>query len=464
MPSSRTPSTYRRRGSTLLLTMIFLALFTTLGLSFTAATDMNFRQANSYRSAAEAQLAAESGADFMLTILNGLVMPAEEVEADLLGTVYQYLAADLDGTATLDGDTVTYDGVTIRVPTVALGPANRTFRAEIDADALGQLRLTVVGTTRNAQRAVRMLLDGAYTTSPVFNFGIASKGRIVIGGNGGVFGVNHASEAAVLSATYTTPEAIYVEGQCTIDGDLYTSNPDSYVTVEGSPSIGGTTDNTEIGDHIHIGVGKPVFPEMDTSTYDALATNSLSSATTTVDGDLLLENVRIPAGTNPTFSGNVKIQGVLFIEQPNSVSFEGNAEITGTVATEDPGDWAFDTNSIAFSGDVASYGVEMLPEEPQFETLRTMTGSMMVAPGFSVTMSGNYSSISGAIGCDKFTLSGSAGGRISGLVICYGDTELGVSGSGYLEIDRSTSNGGIPAGFKLPYKLVAVQGTYAEPK
>ncbi len=463
MPSSRTHATYRHRGSTLLLTMIFLALFTTLALSFTAATDMNLRQANSYRAAADAQLAAESGAEFMLVTCNALVIPAEEAEADLMAAVYQYLAAELNGTATLDGDVVTYDGLTIYVPTVTLGPANQTFRAEIDADALGQLRLTVYGTARNAQRAVRMLLDGAYTTSPVFDFGIASKGRIMIGGSGGVFGVNHPSEAAILSATYSTPEAIYLEGQCTIDGDLYTSNPDSYVTVEGNPSIGGTADKTQMGDHIHVGMGDPVFPEMDTSAYDALATNSLSSATTTVDGNLLLENVRIPAGTNPTFSGDVKIQGVLYIEQPNSVSFEGNAEITGTIATEDPGDWAFDTNSIAFSGNVTSYGVEMLPEEPQFETLRTMKGSMMVAPGFSVDMSGNYSSIAGAIGCEKFTLEGNAGGKIEGLVICYGDTELGVSGSGYLEIDRSTY-GGTPAGFKLPYKLVAVQDTYVEPK
>ena len=190
MPSSHMHTTYRRRGSTLLLTMVFLALFTTLALSFTAATDMNFRQANSYRSAAEAQMAAESGAEFMLASLSQLIIPVEKAEADLLGAVHQYLAADMDGTATLGGEALTYDGATLHTPTVTLGPGGHTFRAEIDADTLGQLRLTVYGTARHAKRVVRMLLDAANTTTPVFDFGVASKGRIIIGGDGSVLGAN----------------------------------------------------------------------------------------------------------------------------------------------------------------------------------------------------------------------------------------------------------------------------------
>ncbi|NLF30901.1 MAG: hypothetical protein GX591_08450 [Planctomycetes bacterium] len=462
MPSSHTHPTYRRRGSTLLLTMIFLALFTTLALSFTAATDMNFRQANSYRSAAEAQLAAESGAEFVLAALQRMIIPVEQAEADLLGSVHHYLAADLNGTATLGGEAVTYDGTVIRLPTVTLGSQGRAFRAEIDADAMGQLRLTVYGTARHAQRAVRMLLDAENTTTPVFDFGIASKGRIIIGGDGSVLGANLRSEAAVLSATYSNPEAVYISGSCTVDGDIYTANPDSYVTIKGKPTVAGTSSPSQMEDHIHVGMGEPVFPEVDTAPFEALATNTLDTATTNIDGDLVLENVRIPAGTNPTFSGNVIIRGVLFIEQPNNVRFSGNADIIGTIATEDPGDWAFQQNAIAFSGNVDSYGVEALPDEPQFQTLRTLPGSMLLAPGFAVTMTGSSSTINGAIAADKFTISGNAGGRVYGPIIVYGDTELEILGSARIEIDRS-SDCGVPSGFKLPVKLVAVQGTYVEP-
>jgi len=49
-----------------------------------------------------------------------------------------------------------------------------------------------------------------------------------------------------------------------------------------------------------------------------------------------LQNIRIKAGTNPTFN-DVLIEGVVFVETPNNVKFTGNATLQGVIVTQDAG-------------------------------------------------------------------------------------------------------------------------------
>ena len=49
-------------------------------------------------------------------------------------------------------------------------------------------------------------------------------------------------------------------------------------------------------EHIHVGVASPEFPTVDSSVF-------LPFVKSTYVGGSYLENVRIPAGTNPTISG-----------------------------------------------------------------------------------------------------------------------------------------------------------------
>jgi len=269
----------------------------------------------------------------------------------------------------------------------------------------------------------------------LFDYGIASRGRIIMTGNARVLGVNDPHEADILSATYSTPEAVRLTGNPTIDGDVSTCSPFSYVSITGNPDIGGHTDWDVIQDHIHTGIGDVAFPEIDPTVFEPFATNLVDSSTNT-NGNRTFENIRIAAGTNPTFSGNTTLRGVVFIEAPNKVRFSGNLDFTGVIVTEDAGEDAYDDNTIRFTGNMTSAGVETLPDAPQFAALREMPGSMLLAPGFGVHFTGNFGTVNGAMAADKFVLTGNSGGIVHGPIISYGDSDFTLTGNAHLAIDR----------------------------
>ena len=74
-------------------------------------------------------------------------------------------------------------------------------------------------------------------------------------------------------------------------------------------------------------------------------------------------NIRIPGGSNPTFSGNVVLEGIVYIETPNVVTFTGNADIRGIVVGD--GDIADNsgTNQLIFQGGIGSTSVSDLSED-----------------------------------------------------------------------------------------------------
>lgn len=440
--------------------MIFLALFATLAVAFSAAANMSLRQAANCRQAQRSQLAAESGLSYMLAQLRLMNIPAAEAEDDLLLAVANRLAAQMDGTANLGAGGIAMDDATIYVPSIVFSDQAQSFRASVHLLESGRLQVNVAGNHYASHRGVGIEVEPAVGRSAVFDFGIASKGKITMTGNSRITGVNDPHEADILSATYSDPEAVAITGNCTVGGDIATSNPDSYVSVTGNPHIGGETNWDKIQEHIHIGIGDVEFPEVDGSVFEPFATNIIDSHTST-SGNKSFENIRIKAGTNPTFSGNITIKGVVYIEQPNSVKFTGNLDFTGVVVTEDAGEGNFAQNNIQFTGNMTSQGVENLPDQPQFAALREMPGSFLLAPGFEVKFTGNFGTVNGCMAADRFTLTGNSGGIVRGPIICYGDTLLAMTGNSHFQIDRSTYGDSIP-GFHAPFKLSVLAETYRE--
>ena len=449
-----------RRGSTVVLVMIFLVLFTTLAISFSAASNMNLQQARNYKNMQGASLAAESGLEYLLAIIQGVSMPKSDAEADLIGNVAELLAARLDATPNVGSGEVTYVSSVIHVPTIRIDSSGQSFSADISAVDEANLLLKVTGSSAGYARSVSLQIGTKPGTSGVFDYGIASRSKISMTGNASVQGVNNPREGDILSATYTDPEAVKIIGNCNISGDISTSNPDSYVSITGNARIGGETSWDDIQKHLHIGVGNVEFPEVDQTVFEPFATNIVDNKTNT-NGNKTFENIRIKAGTNPTFSGNITLKGVIFIEQPNSVRFTGNLNLTGVVVTEDAGDNAYTTNVIDFAGNVNSQGVEALPDTAQFHELRKMPGSMLLAPGFGVKFAGNFGTANGTMAADKFTFVGNAGGIVRGSIICYSDSEFSLTGNAGLRIDRSKYTGE-PPGFGKPTRLVALSNTYKE--
>jgi hypothetical protein len=159
-----------------------------------------------------------------------------------------------------------------------------------------------------------------------------------------------------------------------------------------------------------------------------------------------LDNVRIAANTNPTFTANTQINGVLFIEQPNTVNFNGNADITGVIVGD--GDYTDNsgTNTITFNGNVSSSSVAELPES--FGTLRDETGTFMMAPGFAVSMGGSFDTLNGCIAANGVEFFGNAGGTIGGSVLNYSDEPMVLSGNSDLSFNR-TGEVEVPDGFDI---------------
>ncbi|NLF30900.1 MAG: hypothetical protein GX591_08445 [Planctomycetes bacterium] len=455
-------------GSTLLLTFIFLALFTTLAIAFHTATNMSFQQANSLASLQRAQLAAESGLAHILMTLRTISVSGSDTGAEYLADCANHLAAAMDGKPNLGDETIEGDydanGIIerVRVPRIAVRDTGDSYDAQIVALNDDNLAITVHGRSGRSVRTLYIELDASNRRNAVFDYGVASRSKIVMTGNARILSASDDDPhwADILSATYTDPEAVKLTGNPTIEGDISTCDPASHVSVTGNPDIGGETNWEAIQAHIHTGIGDVEFPEVDPTVFEPFATNIVNSSTGT-SGNKVFENIRIAAGTNPTFSGNITIRGVVFIEAPNRVQFTGNLNFTGVIVTEDAGEDVYDTNTIRFTGNMSSQGVEDLPDTPQFAELREMPGSMLLAPGFGVHFTGNFGTVNGAMAADRFVMTGNSGGTVHGPIICYSDSDFTMTGNAHFTIDRSRYQGD-PPGFAQTSTMVPAPDTYRE--
>jgi len=453
----RPQSVRARRGVVYVLAMILLTVFATLAVVFASSTDMNLRKSDNHQRAQAALLEAENGLNFMLLTLKNTRLPGSTTQETFAVNATDALGLQLDGTANLAGQTVSASGETSIVPTVAT-PGGQ-FNSVLSLLDTTCARLVVTGLSRDVSRRVSMDLDLVTRRPAVFDYGLASKGQIIVHGNAHIVGVNYPGEASVLSATQNASDAILVDGSVSISGDLYAAGDDAYVAITGNPTIAGSKDPGIYGDHIHIGAAVPDFPEVETTSLAPLAVNVIDSSTTIPNG-AVLNNVRIAAGTNPTFSNDVAFNGIVYIEAPNVVNFEAKVVVRGMVVTEDS-DEPLEDCQLRFAGRVEAYGVETLPDTPEFADVRQQTGSFVVAPGFGVTFAGNFSAINGCIAADQLTFTGTAEGVVKGSVIGLEDVLTDVGGNVDIYVDRSSADQN-PAGFVNSVGFAVVAGSYME--
>ena len=236
----------------------------------------------------------------------------------------------------------------------------------------------------------------------------------------------------------------------------------AYVDLQGGKAgIGGVTgEEATKPPYVTYDVPPTEFPEMVPGQFESYATTTLDPNMDT-SADAALENIRIPANMNPTFSGHATLKGVVFIETPNVVIFTGTADVTGIIVgdgddTDDSG-----TNQISFRGNVNSWPVTELPQEPQYEGLHDQIGTFVMAPGFHVSFGGSFEALSGAIAANGIEFSGNAGGTINGSIINYADTEMTLSGNSDLYFNRSGLDD-VPAGFEPELVLRYDSSSYCE--
>ncbi|MBS3735014.1 MAG: hypothetical protein KGY99_08805 [Phycisphaerae bacterium] len=469
-----------RRGIAAVLALLLLVVLSTIAVGIAVTADMAQQQSNNAREVAEARLVAESGLNFVNYALSDCTPAATEGQG-LLDELASYLSDTLNGTGNLDGGTVSSDDTTITIPEIS-APGVGAFTAQLWLADNETVRLEVVGQRGDVSRKVSLdyeaqALDDVPDPEDIppsmaafFGHGIASRSKVRITGNASVEGMNSPSEAQVLSATYSDDEAMKLTGNADIEGDAFFSNPDAYATLTGNVSIGGVSGrDDDVWDHVHTGIGPVDFPEVNPDVFEPFAVNTYTGG----GGNQTLENIRIPAGANPTISGNTTVRGVVYIEAPNQVHFSGNVDIIGVIVTEDAGEGVYDSNTIKFTGNTSVQGVEALPDNETFSELRQMPGSFLLAPGFGVQFTGNFGTVAGTMAADEFKFAGNAGGTVKGMIINYSDSEFKLVGNSTLVFDRSDdvdrSDGtdyegepAVPPGFVVPGPLTAVPDSYCE--
>ncbi len=444
---------YRMRpGTALIVSMIFVLIFSALAVSLATVSGTNVQLANNQRQVNYALTSAQSGLEVLRYYLTGLKVPGSVQPVDRLSAV----AATLNSA----GFSASYNSSnrTLTVPasgTVTINTSsNQSFCATMICDADNDTVVAdIIGTGRNeVTRKLRVTFNFENVGNSVFDFGIATKGPLRTHGSIEIEGLNERVEASVYIESLNSILALEMIGKSSIAGDVSIVNPLGVADVGNSSSVGGET-GTNAEDHVFIGAPPSDFPTPNPAEFAPFVQNIFIPGTTPTS-NVTLQNMRIPANANPSFSGNVIIEGVLFIEPPNAVTFNGNTQITGVIVANGSLDVPSSGNSVQFLGTVDSHDINQLPDEG-FAGLKEKQGTFLLAPGFSTSFSGNFATINGVIAASGISFSGNAGGTINGSVVNYSDAQMTLDGNTDLIFNRSGADAN-PPGFG-PSKVLRFQ-------
>jgi len=309
MQDTKKLRTGRRGGMAYVPALLFVSLFTSLSVVMYTSGTLNMRIAENQHKVQSARFAAESGLSWILCRLKTAELPAGTTQSTLLDNLYAELS---DSGLSV---TRTTAGVVVSDVDLPHGTFVCAFALPNPPDG-NDLRLIVAGLCEGVVRKVAVTLDTATRRSRIFDFGIGSKGKVVIAGSATVTGMNTPGEGNILS---TKAELVAIEacGNATIGGDLHLASvsKDSVDFTGKSISVGGESDWDAIfNEHVHLEVDAPAFPAVDVSPFQALtASGQVINASTDLGATSQYTNAVIEPNTNPHFASDTVINGVLSI-------------------------------------------------------------------------------------------------------------------------------------------------------
>ena len=444
------------QGAVLIISMIFVLIFSALAVSMATMSGTNAKLASNQHKVSCAMASTESGLEAMRYWLNRVQFPSSTPISDYFDEIVSNLQSDLSVNS-ITNITVYNDGTIPSVPLDSI--SGQAFEGEIliDANNSDILQLSATG-GNDITRTIRVQYNIQPYEYPIFDYGLATRGPVHFLGNPTVNGVNSNGEADIFIESNSNNLAMLVTGNCNFDGDITVANSAANVALMGAVQIAGDTGQTAIDNHISIGADPPQFPVADTQHFQQYATGPVIDSSTDISSGMTLTNATIAAGTDPNFEGNIIIEGILYIEQPNIVTFERNVASNGMIVAEGDPNFAGPNNSISFLGNFATNPV---PAGIQFDAIRQEEGSSILAPAFSVTFAGNFSALSGVMAVSGAHFSGNVSATAKGTIIDYSNTSTVIEGNASLRFDRS-DNIKVPAGFDLYRELEYDPSTYSE--
>jgi len=454
----------------LIMAIILMAVLTSVAFAGLHLASGNLLQSENYLAISEARMQTESGVSYLSHLLKQTGMSGVSTDQDLMDAIATQMSSQLDWSPAMGGVSISYDGDTITIPAISSEDSG-SFQASITLVDSGTVQLSVTGSSGLTSRWAALQFELSKGGAASFAYGVASKGPIRMTGNAKILGANNPDEAQCLSATYDTDEAFKLTGNCNIEGGINICNSDGYAKLTGNVQIAGDrisgtvnaetiASDPESYEGFKIGIGDVEFPEVNPTVFEPFAVNEVTSSTST-SGNKTFNNIRIKANSNKTFSGNIKLNGVIFIEVPNRIHFSGNVTIKGVIVTQDAGDNNYTNNTLKFTGNLTARGVEELPNTSEFTDLRDMPGAFILAPGFSVQFSGNFGTVGGTMAAEEFKWTGNAGGIVRGAVISYGPEEMKLVGNSTITIDRDGMPDETP-GFSSSTTFGPVSDSYIE--
>ncbi len=484
-------NTNHKRGTVYLMVILVLCVLGSLAVYLVNASDMNMQKAENFRQLAEARSAAESGLGYLGHLLGNLDLPKNTTAENLIANMSSALGDEMDGKYGWGTDqTVSYNGDTITIPAVTLDGA--TFSATVKllaSEPVARVQLKVTGRSGIITRDLSRQYAAAGTGRTIFDYAVASKGKVFFGSNA-ILSDNDDANSADILAMQVVEDTIKIGGSATVQGELMVTGgkKEDIVTIGGGNGtvVHGETDaNTIMENYVHE-VPEPPFPTIDITEFtDQVPSWTIIDSTTSQpnknarsvpvgelneDGQWVLENIVIEGGTDFEFNKDTIINGVVYIKPPNDIKFKSKVTINGVIVTDDgdtDGDDTTLNSSIAFHGQAAVGGIDSLDsDDPQFAGLVDKTGTSILAPGFGIEFHGNSDSYSGTIAADHIEFRGNSSGGpgLDGSIIGLNENfSVEVRGSAELGVSRSGSSS-VPPGFTLNNEvtLEPVPGTYSE--
>jgi len=431
----------RYQGSALLVSMVFVIIFSALAVGIAAIADANVQIASNQHKGNCAFNNAESGLHVQRYWLSRVMMLSSTPPSTYFDTIVASVQGDLQAN-NISNVSLSGSG---SIPPVDLDAAlGHSFegRIYIDSGRPNVLEVYSTGGFAGMTRTIKVELDVRPYEHPIFDFGMATRGPVNFLGNPTFTGVTANWEADIYVESASSTTAVLVTGNTNFDGDVSIANSFANVDFQGDVLIAGDQGQTAIDNHVTIGVPPVAFPVPDTQHFLQYATGQIIDDTTDTSKGMTITNALIKAGTNPTFLGSVIIQGILYIQQPNQVTFDRNVSLQGIMVANgdvnNPG-----TNQILVNGNFAT---GPYPAGAEYDAIRHEVGSSILAPGFSAHFAGNYSTISGVMAVSGVHFEGNANALIQGTIINYSDTPAVVEGNATLNFDRVNSTK-VPAGF-----------------
>lgn len=433
----------KHKGVALLISMVFVTVFSALAIAMFTMSTTNSIAAGNLRQVNDARSTAESGLEMLRYYIEQITIDSTISNENR----FAVLAGRLNYLMNVGSNNYPVYYHTTSSPHIHIGyentlimlnsTENRGFYALVTPDGTNGVKIRVTGRAGSLERTIASGFTYGTRPNSVFDFGVATKGALIL--DGGTLTSTVTSHSDVYIESLNDPDALGVlKNKSAISGVAKIVNASATISASDiKGTVGGLSGQDAIDNSIEIGVTPTEFPYPNATYFEQYATGGYYSGGTT------LTNQRIAAGSTLKFTGNTTINGILYVEEDCNIEFGGNVTINGMIVCA--GDWLDNsgTNSLSFTGSVDSH---VLPAGTQYDAMRQETGTFIMAPGFDLSFTGSFGTVNGVIAGNGISFSGNAGGTVNGSVINYSDNKMTVVGSSDIEFNR-TGIEDIPAGF-----------------